>query len=635
VRKPRYLRMMDAGPAWETLRARVRLPDAPPAERIAIEAAAGRVAAEPVYARRCSPSEASAAMDGFAVRSAETAAAAEAHPVRLVLERQARAIDTGDPMPAGFDAVVKIEDVAAPGDGTVEIVRALSPWQNVRLCGEDIIAGEMIVPGGRRLGPFDVGALLAAGLTHVAVRRRPRVALIPTGDELVEPGAPVAAGQIIEFNMRMVAAMVADWGGEPLLSAPVRDDPAALEQAVREMLGRADMVVLNAGSSAGADDYTPEVVTRVGELLVHGVNLMPGKPTVLGVTADGRALVGLPGYPVSCVLAAERFLAPLVAAWLRTAPPVRERLRARLARKSASKVGHEEVLRVQLARIGSGYVAHPLGRGAGVVTTLSRAAGLVCIEALCEGLSADAEVEVDLLRPRAAVDATLLHVGSHDLALDVLGDLLAERGGRTLESVHVGSIGGLVALGRGYSHLCGTHLIDPATGEYNIAYVRRYAAGRKVTLVELVRREQGFIVAPGNPLGLRGLADLARSGVRFVNRQRGAGTRVLLDLRLTQAGVDPAAIAGFAREEPTHLAVAVAVQSGSADVGLGVRAAAVALGLDFVPLEWERYDLALPSEALPALAELLELCRSQRFRAAASALGGYDPAGSGRLVAEL
>jgi putative molybdopterin biosynthesis protein len=475
-----------------------------------------------------------------------------------------------------------------------------------------------------------VGALLAAGLVRVRVRRRPRVAIIPTGDEIVEPGAAQKPGDIIEFNGRMLAAQVEDWGGQPLRFAPVEDQRPAIEAAVKDALALSDIVVLLAGSSAGSGDFTPDVVTATGELLVHGVNLMPGKPTVLGVTHDGRALLGLPGYPVSCVVAAERFLRPVVAAWLGTPPPERERVRAILARKTASKVGHEEVVRVQLARVESAYVAHPLGRGAGVITSLSRAAGLLRIAALSEGLDADAEVEVELLRPRAEVDRTLLHVGSHDLSLDVLGDLLAARTGRALPSVHVGSVGGLVVLGRGYSHLAGTHLIDPDTGEYNISYVKRYAPGRKITLVELCKREQGLIVATGNPLGIRGLADLPR--VRFVNRQRGAGTRVLLTLRLEQAKIDSRTIAGFDREEPTHMAVAVAVQSGSADVGLGVRAAAAALGLDFVPLEWERYDLAIPSANVPT--DLIDLIRSDVFRRAAEALSGYDASHSGRVVIE-
>ncbi|HJZ88161.1 MAG TPA: molybdopterin biosynthesis protein [Polyangia bacterium] len=635
MRKPRYLRMMDAGPAWAALRAAVRVAEPRAEEEIPVEAAAGRIAAAPVHAAMSSPSFQAAAMDGFAVRAADTEEASEAHPIRLALDRAARPIDTGDPIPDGFDAVVKIEDVQIPeGSGEIEITRALVPWHNVRLVGEDIIQGDMIVARGRRITPFDLGALLSAGLTTVRVRRRPRVVLLPTGDEIVEPGSARARarGAIIEFNTRMLAGMVEEWGGEPVRLAPIRDDPAALEAAVRAALAHADCVVVNAGSSAGADDYTPDVIGRVGRLLVHGVNLMPGKPTVLGVTSDGRALLGLPGYPVSCVVAAERFLAPLLAHLLGTAAPVRERVRALLARKTASKIGHEEVVRVQLARVGERYVAHPLGRGAGIITSLTRAAGLLGIDALSEGLSAGSEVEVELLRPRAEVDRTLLHVGSHDLALDLLADLLPAR---SLVSVHVGSIGGLVALGHGLCHFAGTHLIDPESGDYNLAYVRRYAGGRAVTLVELVRRQQGLIVAPGNPLGLRGLGDLVRPGVRFVNRQRGAGTRLLLDLRLAQAGLDAGAIAGYQREEPTHMAVAVAVQAEAADAGLGVQAAARALGLDFVPLEWERYDLALPTEELAGLGDLVDLVRSDTFRAAATGLGGYDPGQSGRIVAQL
>src|SRR5262249_5328469 len=354
-----------------------------------------------------------AAMDGLAVRAARTPAAHGAHPVTL----EAHPVDTGDPIPPGFDAVVKIEDVHAT-PGHIESTAALVPWHNVRLVGEDIVQGEMILASGRRITPFDLGALLAAGLVRVRVRRQPRVAILPTGDEIVEPGYATQAGDVIEFNGRMLAARVTEGGGRPLGRPPVPDRKDAIEAAVRDALAQAEIVVVLAGSSAGADDYTPDVVSAVGELLVHGINLMPGKPTVLGISGDGRALLGLPGYPVSCVVAAERFLAPTVAAWLGNAPAERERVRATLARKTASTVGHEEVVRVPLARVESGYVAHPLGRGAGVITSLSRAAGIVRIDALSEGLDAFAIVDVELLRSRAEVDRTILHVGSHDLALD-------------------------------------------------------------------------------------------------------------------------------------------------------------------------------------------------------------------------
>jgi len=470
------------------------------------------------------------------------------------------------------------------------------------------------------------------------VRRRPRVALLPTGDEIVEPGQALAPGQIIEFNTRVLAGLVRGWGGEPIRHPPVPDDRAAIEAAVRRALVEADVVVVNAGSSAGRDDHTPAVFGAVGELLVHGINVMPGKPTALAVDPHGKPILGLPGYPVSCAVAAERLLRPLIALLLGVAPLERERLRAKVARKIPSKVGHEEVLRVQVGRVGEGWVAAPLQRGAGVITSLSRANALLVIPALVEGLEAGETTLVELLVPRAEAELTLVHVGSHDLALDVAGDLLRHRhSGRSLASANVGSLGGLYALARGECHLAGTHLLDPASGSYNVPYLRRACPHRAVALVRLCEREQGFTVARGNPKGIRAFEDLARPDVTLVNRQRGAGTRVLLDARLAERGLDASAIRGYEREEYTHMAAAVAVASGVADCALTIRAAAQALGLDFVPLEVEPYELAVPLEDLesPGIAALRETIASAEFRRAAEALGGYSAAGSGDVRAEV
>jgi putative molybdopterin biosynthesis protein len=643
--------MMDADAAWRTLAARVTAPIAD--EEIAVEDAAGRITAVGLFAAQSSPAYHGAAMDGYAVRAADTLGASEHHPL---IVNGAIEIDTGDALPEGKNAVIKIEDVQVRGglderaprgtmrgaqseSASIEITAAVAPWQHVRLTGEDVVAGELVVPQGKQLGPYDLGALLAAGVTRARVRRRPRVAVIATGDELVEPGATPAPGQIVEFNTRVLSALCKEWGADPVRRPPVRDDRAALEAAVRAAFADgADVVCLNAGSSAGRDDHTAAVIGALGELLVHGINVMPGKPTAIGVTPDGRALLGLPGYPVSCAVAAERILKPLLALLLGVAPNDRERVRAKVARKVPSKIGHEEVLRVQVGRVGDGWIAAPLARGAGVITSLSRANALLSIPPLVEGLDAGQEVDCELLVPRAVAERTIVHVGSHDLALDLAGDLLRRRHpGRALASANVGSLGGLYALSRGECHVAGTHLLDPRTRTYNVEDVRRVLGGRAVTLVTLCEREQGFVVARGNPKRILAWADLVRRDVTFVNRQRGAGTRVLLDTRLAEHGLDGTTIAGYAREEYTHMAAAVAVSSGVADCALAVRAAASALGLDFVPLEEERYDLAILTAdlATPAVLALLDTIRSDDFRRAALALGGYRAAKTGTIAAEI
>jgi len=625
--------MMDPAAARETLRENLTLPEPLHEEEIPVADACGRISARSVVAALSSPHYHGAAMDGFAVRTSATLGASEMRPVRLRMGQDAVPIDTGDPVPPGMDGVLMIEHANEPAPGSIEIERTVNPWQHVRLCGEDIVQGEMILPRSKPITAFDIGALLAAGRTHVWVRKRPRVALIPTGDELIEPGEPARPGAIIEFNTRILAALVSEWGGTPVRYPPVRDDLAALGEAVQRALSECDIVAVNAGSSAGSGDHTPALAHKLGRLLVHGVRIMPGKPTVLAIAQD-KPLLGLPGYPISTVVAADLFLKPLIATYLGIAPAKRAVVRARLERKIPSKSGLEEVIRVQVGKVGDRYVATPLGRGAGVVTSLSRASGLVRLPALHEGLEAGAEVDVELLVPLEAVEGALIQVGSHDLSLDLVHDLLRARfPGLSLASTNVGSVGGLMALARGECHLSGSHLLDPESGTYNVPYVKRYLPGRRLALVHLVQREQGFYAQPGNPKNIRGVADLVRGDITFVNRQRGAGTRILLDTRLAEAGLSTDGISGYGREEYTHMAVAVAVQSGVAATGLGIRAAADALGLAFIPLEREPYELVIPEESTgqPGIEALLDVVSSDEFRRAAEALGGYDASRSGTI----
>lgn len=589
--------------------------------------AAGRVTAAPVFAFRSWPHYHAAAMDGVAVASEDTFGASEPRPVHLTPDRFVP-LDTGDPLPPGCDAVIMAEDLHFLPDGKLEILAPLPPWENVRAVGEDIVAGEMVVPAGRKLRPAEVGALLAAGVTRVPVRRRPRVGIVPSGDELVPAGQDLAPGQIPEFNSAILAGMLREWGAEPRVYPPVPDRWEEIREAMRRVAAEADLLLTIGGSSAGTGDFTARAMASAGEVLVHGVNTRPGKPVVLGMV-EGKPAAGIPGYPVSAVLALELFVRPLVLGYQGLPsfpPPV---ARARLARRLASPLGVEEFVRVRLGRVGERWVAVPLPRGAGITTSLVRADGWLVIPAHREGFAEGEEVEVWLGREREELEGSLLLTGSHDPALDVLGSLLGERyPGLGLSAGNVGSLAGLVALGRGECHCAGTHLLDPASGDYNVPYVRRALPGRRVILFPLHFRQQGLMVPKGNPQGIRGMRDLTRPELTFVNRQRGSGTRVLLDYLLEQHGVSPRQVRGYGRELFTHTQVAVAVASGAADVGLGVFSAARALDLDFIPVAEERYDLAFLPEALgdPRVRALREVARGEAFARALEAMGGYRPA---------
>lgn len=624
------------------------------------EHATGRVLAEPLWARISSPHYHASAMDGFAVRAADTDGALMTRPIVLPVGRsssgsRAAYLDTGDPLPDWADAVIMIENVepldraengelqpaADPrGPQVIRIRAAIAPWTNVRPMGEDMVATELVLPAGHVLRPVDLGAAAGCGHTEVRVARKPRVAILPTGTELVPVGQPVKSGDIIEYNSMVLAAQVNSWGGEAQRYPITLDDFEAIRARVVQAAEDHDLVLLNAGSSAGSEDFSARVVQSLGELLVHGVAVRPGHPVILGmlkVNQDRQVpIIGVPGYPVSAALTGEIFVEPLLARWQGRTPRRPHRMHATLTRKVTSPAGDDDYMRVAVGRVGDRLLAAPLSRGSGVITSLVRADGIALLPRGSQGLPAGDEVEVQLYRSPAELENTIFAIGSHDISLDLMAQFLAQRN-RRMVSANVGSLGGLVALRRGEAHLAGSHLLDPETGEYNLSYVRQYLPDRSVRLVTLVGRQQGLLVQKGNPKSIHSLEDLVREDVSYVNRQRGAGTRVLLDYQLDQRGIAPEQIKGYNREEYTHLAVAAAISSGRADTGLGIAAAAQALELDFVPLYSERYDLVIPTEYYESdlLAPLLELLSDPHFRKPVSELPGYDTGDMGKLVAEI
>ena len=618
--------------AWREQLAAAGAPERTPIVESALASALGSVLARPVWARRSSPPFDAAAMDGIAVMSGSTVGATDTAPLELDAGAFA-VVDTGDPLPGEFDAVVMREDVVLGGAGAT--IRApVAPYQHVRSIGEDVAATELLLPVGVRLRPPDLAAVAAAGLTTVSVRRRPVVAVLPTGDELVPVGADPGPGEIVDTNSLMLGAQVEAAGCTSIVLAICRDDPARIAEAVVAAAAEADLVLIGAGSSAGRDDYTARVVAQVGAVAVHGVAVKPGHPVVLGVVGS-VPVIGVPGYPVSAAMTFDLFAAPLLADLEGVAPVMRPRARVRLARKLVSTMGSDDWVRLRVGRVRGELVGAPLARGAGILTSLVRADALLLVPTGLEGHHAGDQVEVELLRGAEAIERTIVVVGSHDPVLDLAASHLHARApGATLASSNVGSLGGLVSLRDGLCHLAGSHLLDPSTGAYTLPFVDRLLPDRAIAVLRLMHRMQGLIVPAGNPLALAGLEDLVRPGVRYVNRQRGAGTRVLLDSELAVHGIDPASITGYAREEPTHLGVAAAIAAGRADCGLGVQAAATAFGLGFVPIAEEPYDLVLDASSLddPVIAPLLELLGDRSFHEAVVAMDGYDTRETGRRI---
>jgi putative molybdopterin biosynthesis protein len=611
-------------------------------EQIRVIDSLERVTACAVAARISSPFYHSSAMDGYAVRFADTFGAAERKPKRLVVGKGAVYVDTGDPIPDGFNAVIMIEDVnimkehGIPGEH-IEIIAPATPWQHVRVIGEDIVATELILPENQRIRPVDIGAMLAGGHVEVSARRRPKVVIIPTGSEIVEPGSALRKGDIIEYNSRVLGGLVSEWGGEPVRNPIIPDNLDELKKTILNSLDKGDLIVVNAGASAGSEDFTAQAVQDLGEVILHGVNIKPGKPVLLG-WVKGKPLLGIPGFPVSAYVTFSLFAKPLLFRWQGLEAGSPDILKVKMSRQSASALGQEEFLRLKIGKVGDTFVATPVTRGAGVLMSLVRADGVARIPAMSEGIGAGAEVEVELLRPKRDIERTIVCIGSHDNALDLLANTLKKRFPElNLSSAHVGSMGGLMALKRSEAHMAGTHLLDEETGEYNIPFIRKLMSDRRVLLLNLVYREQGLLVPKGNPKHIKGFEDLTRADVVFVNRQSGAGTRLLTDKCLRDLRINAKDVQGYEREEYTHMGVASAVLTGLADTGLAILASARALDLDFIPVAKERYDLAIPREFFETdmLRRLISIIRDDNeFRETVRTLGGYDVSDMGKILYE-
>ncbi len=608
-------------------------------ENVGVTDAVGRVLAEPVFAKISSPNFHAAAMDGIAVRAQNTFGASEGRPKRLAINEKAFFVNTGNVLPEATDAVIMIEDVNVIDDDYLEIEGPAFPWQHVRKMGEDIVATELLFPQSHVITPYCIGALISGGIYSVNVRKRPRILIIPTGSELVDwrRNSPerLKPGLVLETNSFVLGKMAEACGAEFIRHEHVMDDVEKIKAVVKDAVEEDFQIILTVGgSSAGSEDYSNPVILDLGEILVHGVTIMPGKPVIIG-DIKNKPVFGIPGYPVSAILAFEQFVAPLVRRMLNQPEIGRPVAEVYPTRKIASRLGVEEFIRVKLGQVGERIVATSLPRGAGIITSITEADGIIRIPNNSEGIEENESVTAELLRSLSSVKNTIVIVGSHDNSLDILADCLkATHSHLTLSSSHVGSMAGLMAIKRGVCHLAGSHLLDTRDGSYNVSYIKRYLSNIPVKLIHLVFREQGLMVLPGNPKGIKGLKDLARDDVTIINRQRGSGTRILLDYRLEQLGIDSGTIKGYENDEFTHMSIAAAVLSGRADIGLGIYAAAKALGLDFIPVVTEQYDLVIPEEFFETenIKILLDTIKTRKFKEQVEALGGYNTRKTGEEI---
>ncbi len=603
-------------------------------ELMATFEALGRITSRAVYARISAPHYNTCAMDGISLLAELTYGASESTP-RKISKTDFRWVNTGDPLPNEHDCVVMVEDVIQNGDAVV-LYSPATPWQNVRQIGEDISAGDMILTSFTRITPAMQGALLAAGVLDIEVLKPVRVGFIPSGNELVAPTSDPKPGAIIEFNSAIFKGMLEEWGCVVKVYGIVPDEQIVIESALREVALECDMVILNAGSSAGQKDFATEAVNSVGNVVIHGIAIKPGKPAILAFQKQEQKtipLVGLPGYPVSGILIMEEIVKPVLDLLTHQAALEKHIVHPVLSRKLMSSLKYKEYVRAQLGEVSGKQIAVPLNRGAGVVSSFIKADGIIEVPQNVEGYDAGEAVDLWLLKDPREIGQALVVTGSHDPMIDEIADLMklswpASR----VSSSHVGSMGGIMAVKRGEAHLGGIHLLDEASGTYNIPFLKKYFPGGKVILMRGVLRSQGLMVKAGNPKSIHGIQDL--QGLSYVNRQKGSGTRILLDYLLKKENVESATLQGYQREEITHTAVAAAIAAGTADAGLGIYSAAKIYALQFVPLWQERYDLLVLEDAmqLEAMQQFREVLAGPALKERLEKLGGYLVENPGEII---
>ncbi len=611
----------------------------PSSERIPLQNSLGRVLAEDIFSTIDVPGFDRASMDGFAVRAEDTFSADEQHPVNLKVLAQVEAGDesvytvardeaveiaTGAAMPKGANAVVMVEYTKRTGK-EVSVFKPVSPSENVTDTGSDIMCGELLLRKSQTITPREIGLLAAAGLVEVSVFRRPRVAIFSSGNELVRPGEPLVFAKLYDINGPALAAAVLECGGDPEFKGILPDDYSSIKGKLSSALNEADIVISSGSTSSGPGDLIYRAVDDLGKpgILVHGLTLKPGKPALIGLIHN-KPIFGLPGYPTSALMIFHSLVAPVIRRLANTTEVRPVKVEALCAMKFFKARGRRELLPVQLVSQPDGRLAaYPMQSGSGAISSFALADGFADLPETQEFVEEGESMDVELFG-KELVPPSLVAIGSHCIGIDIAFAMLREKDASFLgRTVNVGSVGGFHAVKRGEADVAGVHLLDEKSGEYNVPFLADFGLAKSAVLIRGYSREQGLIVRHGNPNNVRSFEDLTRKGVRFINRNRGSGTRLLIDKHLSELaksrGIDLATLSkeieGYDYEAKSHSAVAASIKNDRADVGFGIRTAAVNVGLDFIKTEDEKYDFLVAKSRLekPSIRAFTALVGSREF----------------------
>lgn len=587
-----------------------------------------RITSNAVFAIKSSPSFNCSAMDGIAVLSSKTHLASEINPLELQEGVDFEYINTGNPLKSCYDSVIMIEDCITSGNGKIKIISPSHPWQHVRPVGEDISCGEMILKSQHQIRPLDIGALISGGIETLTVYKKPKIGIIPTGSELVEDAASLSFGKIIESNSRVFQGLIEKQGAIANRYKICHDNFDELKEAVSIASLENDILLINAGSSAGTKDFTLRVIESLGKVHTHGLSIKPGKPTILGFVND-TPVIGIPGYPASSFIVFDMIANPIIIMLSgKNNEKVTQKIEGTLTKRVVSSLKNTSFVRVSLGKVDDKLVVSPLSQNAGATMSLVKADGLLTIDRKLEGIDAGKKVLVDVYKPLDEIYKKLVSIGSHDVLMDILSDMI------NVSSTHLGSMGGVFSLSRGECIIAPIHLLDESTGRYNDWVAEKFFPNKKMILIKGVKREQGLIVQKNNPKNINTFKDLTKSDIRFVNRQKGAGTRLLLDYNLKQFSIDANKINGYDREVTTHMALATMVKSDSVDVGLGIKSCATLSDLSFISVGYEDYDFLTTYDFYQKgyLNVLIETLKNNNFQSRVNEIGGYKFANSGNVI---